>query len=681
MTRIRSLLVCILTLGALTASVASAQACDTWKSAVSGSWGTPSDWSSGEVPGNTEEACITLPGNYTVTLEPYMPVGGEGRTVGGGTVKSLTIGSPNGTGTQTLDLAGQSFTYGGEQQNGVSLGVSPGTATINATGALILDSTALNTQGFNPLDGNEPGGNATFAGTLLNYGHLESQVQDSHFENILESSVTNEPGGSIQVASGTLNVDDNTSTTNKGLVTVDPAGVYKLNGGSLFTNDGSVVNEGSTSLTRGGAGPTVWTQSGGSVSGHAVAIQEGATLADSVGAGQFLMNVYEANLTGTIPAGQTVTMQGGETYGGTGLSLENEELVNDGTLVIDSSGSGEAGGHAPVINYGSIQNNGKILAQMEDPSSWPIQDYVVLNNGPSGTFEVQGGRLQQYGATPTTNEGLVTVGPAGVYILEGSPFVNESDGTVSPQIAGASSFGSFVLDDGEFAAAGTLAPVLVGGFVPAAGQEFETFSLAGGHLTGAFAAVANGFSADYSHSYETAGPYYVGVIYGAATGGTGGGSTGSTGGSSTGSTDSSTGSTGASTGSVSPPVVHVGAISGAHGNLAVTLSCPAGGASCQAATVQATVTEHLKGGKVTVVTARNKNKKKPAVKTKTVVIASGGTSLAAGATKTLTLTLNAAGRALLQKYGKLTAIVTVRSAGKTIGTVTVHVQKAASARR
>ena len=129
--------------------------------------------------------------------------------------------------------------------------------------------------------------------------------------------------------------------------------------------------------------------------------------------------------------------------------------------------------------------------------------------------------MQQYGATPTTNEGLVTVGPAAEYILEGSPFANESDGTVSPQIAGASSFGRFILNDAEFAAAGTLAPVLVGGFVPAAGEEFETFSLAGGHLTGTFAAVANGFSADYSHSYETAGPYYVGAIYGTAPGGGG----------------------------------------------------------------------------------------------------------------------------------------------------------------
>ena len=518
----RSLLVCILTLGALAASVASAQAaCDNWKSAVSGSWGTATDWSSGTVPGSNagEEACITLSGTYTVTLEPYED-GVGGPFVGGpGTLKSLTIGSPSGTGTQTLDLVGQSFVNGGEQRNFVSLGVS-GTATINATGALTLDSTALNTHGYNPLDGNEPGGKVTFAGTLLNYGHLESEVEDSHYENYLESNLTNEPGGSVQITSGTLNANDSKPTTNDGLVTVGAAGVYVLNGGDTFTNDGSVINEGSTSIT--GGGPTIWTQSGGSVSGNAVAIREGATLADSAGAGQFLMNFAGAKLTGTIPAGQTVTMQGGETYGGTGLSLDNDQLVNDGTLVIDSVGSGEAGGNAPVIAEGSIQNNGKILAQMEDPSSWPIQDYVVVNNGPAGTFEVQGGRLQQYGGTPTTNEGLVTVGPAGEYMLEGSPFVNESDGTVSPQIAGASSFGSFILDDAEFAAAGTLAPVLVGGFVPAAGQEFETFSLAGGHLTGAFATVANGFSADYSHSYETAGPYYVGAIYGTAPGGGGG---------------------------------------------------------------------------------------------------------------------------------------------------------------
>jgi hypothetical protein len=57
------------------------------------------------------------------------------------------------------------------------------------------------------------------------------------------------------------------------------------------------------------------------------------------------------------------------------------------------------------------------------------------------------------------------------------------------------------------------------------------------------------------------------------------------------------------------------------------------------------------------------------------VVASGGVTLSAGGTQTLTLALNATGKSLLAKFGKLTTIVTASSAGKTIGTATVTVQK------
>jgi hypothetical protein len=122
-----------------------------------------------------------------------------------------------------------------------------------------------------------------------------------------------------------------------------------------------------------------------------------------------------------------------------------------------------------------------------------------------------------------------------------------------------------------------------------------------------------------------------------------------------------------------PPNAHVASISGGHGNLTVTLSCPAGGAACSAATVQATVTEHLKGSKITAISAK---KKKSAAKTRQVVIASGGASLGAGTSETLTLKLNGAGSVLLAKYGKLAAKVTVSADGKTLDTATVMVQKA-----
>jgi hypothetical protein len=152
----------------------------------------------------------------------------------------------------------------------------------------------------------------------------------------------------------------------------------------------------------------------------------------------------------------------------------------------------------------------------------------------------------------------------------------------------------------------------------------------------------------------------VGAIYGASAGGSGTGVKGPA--------------------PTPPPSAHVASISGGHGNLTVKLSCPAGGASCSTATVQATVTEHLKGGKVIAVSAR-KGKKKAAAKTKTVVIASGGASLAGGSSKTLTLKLNGAGSALLAKYGKLAAKVTVSAGGKTLDTATVTVQKAGKSKK
>jgi len=480
-TRTRLALVCLLTLGALTASVASAQACtDSWKNPVSGSWGTAADWSTGEVPFTTDEVCITVPGTYTVTLAPYF-ISHEhlpGAEQAGDKVKSLTLGGSSGA--QTLDILGQaSVSRSNEATNFTELELN-GVATINETGTLILEAT----EGSYAGNHEKPGGSATIAkGSIVNNGHIDSEVKESVWPNELQSSLTNEAKGSVQVSSGTLNqeLQFGTSTVNHGLVTVDPG------------------------------------------------------------------------------------------------------------------------------------------------AQW--------------------------------------------YLAQGSSFVNESDGTVAPEIASASSFGTFQMSGaccdgpGTFTAGGTLLPVLVGGFLPAVNQEFQSFSLTGGKFTGTFATVGNDFSGDYSN--KEASPAFVGVIYAETPSGSGsaagGGSTSGSG-------------TGVKGPAPTPtPVAQVGSISGGHGNLTVTLSCPAGGAACSAATVQATVTEHLKGSKVTAISAK---KKKSAAKTRQVVIASGGASLAAGASETLTFKLNGAGSALLAKYGKLTAKVTVSAGGKTLDTATVMVQKA-----
>jgi hypothetical protein len=626
------------------------------------------NWSTGAIPLTADDVCITVPGTYTVTLAPFTISEPGYPTYAGDNVNSLTLGAPSGT--QTLDVSGQASISGSnETVNSTNLFVA-NSSTINANGTLILDSTA----GGTPTSGTPPtqsGGGATISGgPLLNYGHIVTQQEDPSTNPGAGAffglyGLTNETGASVQINPGTLTESQANTwvATNDGTITVASGASWLLIPNTFstasFTNNGSVVNDGS--ITDNGA---TWAQSGGAVSGNAVVLQNAATLADSAGAAAFLQNYGSVTITGTIPAGQTVTVQGepynsgGETYSIT-TELGGAQLVNDGTLVLDADGTGSTSGGAVSLTDGSIQNNGTINAEVQDPS-WAVHLQAGLANSHAGTVNVTGGQLIQDSGTATTNDGVVTLGPGAVYLLEeGSSFVNASDGTLSPQLASASSIGTFQLSGpccngpGTFTAGGTLMADLTGGFLPTANQEFQLFALTGGTFTGTFATVGNGFTADYTK--EAASPAYVGVIYQAAPAAPAAPAT-----------------------SAAHPNADVGSILGGHGKLTLALSCPAGGAACATLSVTATVTEHLKGGKITAITAR---KKKAHTQTKHVVIATANASLPAGATKTLTLTLNATGNALLKKYGKLTTTVTASSGGKTLQTSTVHVQKAAKPKK
>jgi hypothetical protein len=605
---------------------------------------------------------MTASGTYTVTLPPE-----------GGQAASLTLGGSSGT--QTIDVVGASYIYQGETQHVTSLSVV-GTATISSAGRILLDATAGGAHSGSEELG--AGGYLT-AGAVNNSGQIETEVQDSKWADYFKvGNLTNEPGGSVQIASGTLNSQQEGegaypwSETNDGAVTVDSGASWLMKtsfaGKAGFTNDGSIVNDGSIAMD-GSSGEATWTQSDGSISGNEAVLQDGATLDDSAGSGAFLLNAAGAKLTGTIPTGQTVTVRGepfdsgGETYNSTALSLDDAQLVNDGTLVLEADGSANTSGGSVYVNSGSLLNNGTMLAEVTDPS-WADYLEVGLTNAPGGKLELSGGTLNQTAGTPTVNEGLTTLGPGSLYLLqEGSSFVN--DGTLSPEIASATSVGSFQMSspccngNGIFTGGGTVLPVLVGGYAPSANQEFPVFLLTGGKFTGTFASVGNGFSADYSHeSYETPSPNYVGLVYQASGGGS------------------------PLAKAISPPVslVHLVSAAGGRGRLSVILSCPPGSAACQMATVAAAVTEHLKGGRITAISARKRKKKAPA-HTKQVVIAAAGATLAAGTTKTLTLALNATGRALLDKHGKITVAVSVTSAGKAIGGTTVIVKKPAKTKK
>ncbi|MGD0455174.1 MAG: hypothetical protein ABSB69_16425 [Solirubrobacteraceae bacterium] len=618
-----------------------------WKGG-SGNWGTASAWSPEAVPTSGESVCITAAGTYTVTVSADA------------VAKTLTVGGASSA--PTLDVVGASQSYQGDTYNETTLGAE--TMSFAASSKLILEATG---GGSAQPKG---GGGVVQAYTVTEAGQIETASSEPHMDDrIRVSNLRIDPGASLLDASGTLLFLKEGegaypwATTNEGTFTVAPGASTEMQpsfaGKAGFINAGSVVNEGS--ITTHGA---EWEQQAGSESGNPVALQSASTLIDSAGPGSFLANYGTLVLTGTIPAGQTVIVRGepfnsgGETYYTTGLSNGGKELVNDGTLVLNPTGGGETGGNVNV-EPGSIHNNGVIDVETETASRI-TQLQEGLTNGPSGRLELNGGIFQGNNGAPLANEGVVTVAPGTVFQLqEGATFLNEPGGTFSPEIASATSFGSVQLTGpccngpGAFKAGGTLAPVLVGGFTPATGQEFDVFKLEGGKFEGTFPSVANGFGGDYAH--ESSEPAFVGVVYGGLP---------------------STGPV-APKGTPAPPLAHLVSVSSSHGKIIAKLACPAGGAACATDTLKASVVEHLKHGRITAVTAS----KKKAAKTKTVVIAGGTATFAAGATKTLTLTLNATGRALLAKYGKLSVLVTISSAGKTLETLTVRVVKPAKPKK
>jgi len=507
------------------ASPHAASCSDSWKSPVSGLWGVGANWSNGQIPAGTDDVCITVPGTYTVTLAPWS-IGTDDPNHAGADANALTLGAAGGTGRQTLVVAGQgSISNSNEQVSTVFLDVGAA-STITAHGNLVLDST----DGGTTLKGNPSGGYAAVDGaSFFNYGSIEAETQApanklADFTQF-EAPLTNEAHAGVDDISGQLRED---SITNDGSFTVGSAasmtlvplqGVYGLP--ASFTNDGALVNDGSITANQ-TAGVVTWTQAGGPIKGNEVVLGGGATLVDKSGTAQFFVSSIAAKVTGTIPAGQKITVVGeaytsdGDAYNGTTLSLDGGTVVNDGTLVLDAQGSGTKTGGPAIVNDGSIRNDGTIVAEVTD-QSWTVQYQAGLANTHAGTLKVTGGTFNDDGGGAVANDGTVEIGPRALYLMqEGAAFTNEADGTIVPQIASTKSLGQFQLTSpccsgpGRFVAGGSLLPELVGP-APTANTVLQLFLLSGGSFKGTFARLGKRFTADYSH--ESASPAFVGAIY------------------------------------------------------------------------------------------------------------------------------------------------------------------------
>ncbi len=458
----------IVALAALAAPALAAAACDQWTNTSGGSWDTGANWSSG-TPTPTSDVCIQAGGTYTVTMSDNVSVG------------SLTLGNSSGGGTQTLDV---DATPGNNAT--LTLGAN---STINQTGLLEMDS---------PTDGYTSFlSSAATAVTLDNFGSLIAQSESGN-ANYLRVALVNESTGTITVASNTLYSDSGYPLTNKGTFTTDSKQVTAIptfamdNGSDLFTNQGTVNNNGTLILSSNAS----FTQNGNET-GNPVEIFSAGLLSDISGTGSFQL-ADSAGLTGTIPAGQTVTA---EAFPGHNSTVYVSGTVsNYGTLVLDSPTNGYTSFLAAASTGTNVLDNyGTLIAQTESGNANYLR--VDVNNEPTGSLKVASGALIVDSGTDVLNDGLVEVAAgAQLNFTSGSDkLVNGSDGTIQPDIASAGSFGTINLSGGAvFTPGGTILPNPVGGYKPPVGTVFDVIT---GSSGGTFAATSSNFVGDYSQAH------------------------------------------------------------------------------------------------------------------------------------------------------------------------------------
>ncbi len=360
-----------------------------------------SDWSNG-FPTSTSVVCITAPGTYSVDL-----------TSGIG-INTLELGQTGNTGTQTLIVDGTS--------TNVDLSFASGTTSyVESNGDLSL---APNASGYADVSG---GSDLTVesGGTLSTSGSSNTAY--------LDTPIVNQSGGAVTIGAATTEQNSDTLTTNSGSFTVSSGGGYSLSGSSSFTSSAGTLTLTGSMLEDGGT----FTQSGGTESGNPVQL-EGVTLADSAGGTAFDV-IGSSTLSGTIPSGQTVTVDGSHTN--VNLSVPSAVSV-DGTLALSPTATGYAevsgGGTVTVKSGGTLSTSGS--------SNTAYLDTPIVNQS-GGAVTIGAATTEQNSDTLTTNSGSFTVSSGGGYSLSGSSSFTSSAGTLTLT-------GSMLEDGGTFTQSG-----------------------------------------------------------------------------------------------------------------------------------------------------------------------------------------------------------------------------------
>jgi hypothetical protein len=432
-------------------------ATDIWSGASSSSWSDSGNWSLGAPPGTGDVAefdgggggssllSVTLnePATIdglqiesswdgTLTLQNALAVGGTSQLSAGTIdVSSVTSGSTTitgsltNTGTMTYSApTALGWDAAGTLTNKSTLDISAGSTFALLNGGILKNSGTINDDisgsGFEidsaaalnnnagaifSFGGDSNFGYVTAPGTFNNLGTLKKIAGTGTSE--LNLNFSNQ-GGTINVASGTIEVDSVGGSSTGGSFTVATGAVLDLTGGQSISYSGSYTGTGTGTIAL-DAG-TLDVATGGATFNFAAGLFQWSGGAIDTSGG-------ELTNTGTIAlsGGSSAT----ETLQGTGV------LVNQGTIDQSGAGTFDINGPATLNNQtgtfditansgisesgaGGSLDNGGTIEKTAGTGTFTIDDGIRFSD--TGTVYVQTGTLDIENATEVVSDGALSGG-------------------------------------------------------------------------------------------------------------------------------------------------------------------------------------------------------------------------------------------------------------------------------
>jgi fibronectin-binding autotransporter adhesin len=378
-----------------------------------GLWSTAQNWETGTVPTATDDVIIIT--NQLIGLTPVYPV---------------TIDLPALAKSVTMNDFGMLFANSPTLINQSTLTVGSGGISLSADSIIENDKSAtISVAGqMEVLD----------QSSLQNYGQITLQG-GGDFKD--QSTITNFASGTIEVASGTLNVL--VDVANSGLISVDAGATMALDAGTIdggtvtingtlnlegasFLKNGTLTNRGKVDVS----GTVTFDKEAVANMGAAAAIDiTGAlTLRDAASIANVASNTETVESTGSLTLQDTSFICGGTVSIAGTLDLEGTSFLRNGILSntgqINVSGI-DAFDNEAVTNTGAIDITGALT----------LLDHASIGNGVSNTETVHFGASLTLKDTSSISGGnLINLGNVYVEASSGATFngvsVDNSGGTI-----------------------------------------------------------------------------------------------------------------------------------------------------------------------------------------------------------------------------------------------------------